>query len=174
MSKPSQSDWIREALDRFEAPLVRYALRIVGDLETARDVVQDTFLKLCREDRDSIEDHLSQWLFTVCRNRSFDVHKKERRMTTATDFDQQSQVEATDGPLDSAATQDTASHVLKVMGRLPDSQQEVIRLKFQNEMSYKEIADVTGLSVSNVGFLLHVGLKRLREMMNPENDVAMT
>ena len=174
MSKPSQSDWIREALDRYEAPLVRYALRIVGDLETARDVVQDTFLKLCREDRETLEDHLSQWLFTVCRNRAFDVQKKERRMTTATDFDQKSQVEESGGPLESVAAQDSASHVLKVMERLPDNQQEVIRLKFQNEMSYKEIADVTGLSVSNVGFLLHVGLKRLREMMNPENDVAVT
>lgn len=174
MSKPSQSDWIREALDRFEAPLVRYAQRIVGDLETARDVVQDTFLKLCREDRESVDGHLSQWLFTVCRNRAFDVRKKERRMTTATDLDQRSQAESDAGPMDSAATHDSASHVLKVIERLPNNQQEVIRLKFQNDLSYKEISDVTGLSVSNVGFLLHVGLKRLREMLNPENDVAVT
>ena len=40
--------------------------------------------------------------------------------------------------------------------------QEVVRLKFQNGMSYKEIADVTALSVSNVGFLLHTAINRLR------------
>ena len=51
---------------------------------------------------------------------------------------------------------------------LPDNQQEVIRLKFQNDLSYREISEITGLSVSNVGFLLHVGIKRLREIM--KND----
>ena len=48
---------------------------------------------------------------------------------------------------------------------LPPNQQEVIRLKFQHGLSYKEISAVTGLSVSNVGYLLHVAIKRLRELM---------
>ena len=83
----TQSEWVREALHQFEGPLVRYAQRITGDLEAARDVVQDTFLKLCREDPATVDGHLSQWLFTVTRNRALDVHRKERRMTTATDLD---------------------------------------------------------------------------------------
>jgi RNA polymerase sigma-70 factor (ECF subfamily) len=48
---------------------------------------------------------------------------------------------------------------------LPDNQQEVIRLKVQNGLSYREISEVTGLSVSNVGFLLHKGIKTIREKM---------
>ena len=48
------------------------------------------------------------------------------------------------------------------MRGLPNNQQEVVRLKFQNGMSYKEIAAVTELSVSNVGFLLHTALDTLR------------
>ncbi|MGH9424725.1 MAG: RNA polymerase sigma factor, partial [Terriglobia bacterium] len=54
---------------------------------------------------------------------------------------------------------------LKILGTLPASQQEVIRLKFQSELSYKEISQVTGLSVTNVGFLIHVGLKAIRQAM---------
>jgi RNA polymerase sigma-70 factor (ECF subfamily) len=46
---------------------------------------------------------------------------------------------------------------------LPKNQQEVIRLKFQHGLSYKEISTVTNLSVTNVGFLIHTGLKVLRE-----------
>ena len=46
------------------------------------------------------------------------------------------------------------------------NQREVIRLKFQNDLSYKEIAEVTGLSATNVGFLLHVALKKLRELLH--------
>jgi len=54
---------------------------------------------------------------------------------------------------------------LKILETLPASQQEVIRLKFQNELSYKEISQVTGLSVTNVGFLIHTGLKAIRQNM---------
>lgn len=163
----TQSEWVREALHQFEGPLVRYAQRITGDLEAARDVVQDTFLKLCREDPATVDGHLSQWLFTVTRNRALDVHRKERRMTTATDLDHRNST-AIAGPHDAAALGDSGAKVMRLLDRLPDNQQEVIRLKFQNDLSYREISEITGLSVSNVGFLLHVGIKRLREIM--KND----
>jgi RNA polymerase sigma factor (sigma-70 family) len=163
----TQSEWVREALHQFEGPLVRYAQRITGDLEAARDVVQDTFLRLCREEPASVDGHLSQWLFTVCRNRALDIHRKERRMTTATDLDQRTSTRMA-GPQDAAALGDSGSKVMRLLDRLPDNQQEVIRLKFQNDLSYREISEITELSVSNVGFLLHVGIKRLREIM--KND----
>jgi RNA polymerase sigma-70 factor (ECF subfamily) len=54
---------------------------------------------------------------------------------------------------------------MRYVERLPENQREVIRLKFQSDLSYKEIAEITNLSVSNVGFLLHTGIKRLRFMM---------
>jgi RNA polymerase sigma-70 factor (ECF subfamily) len=57
------------------------------------------------------------------------------------------------------------SRVLQILETLPPNQQEVIRLKFQNGLSYREISDVTHLSVSNVGFLLHTGLKTVRQKL---------
>jgi RNA polymerase sigma-70 factor (ECF subfamily) len=74
----SWGDWLRSALGRYERPLVRYAHRLTGDLETARDVVQDTFLTLCRQQPGSVDDHLGPWLFRVCRNRALDVMKARR------------------------------------------------------------------------------------------------
>ena len=68
---------------------------------------------------------------------------------------------------------DSADKVFRMLDQLPENQQEVVRLKFQNEMTYQEIADVTGLSVTNVGFLLHTALKRLRELLQSE-QVAST
>ena len=53
--------------------------------------------------------------------------------------------------------------MLKLIGRLPHNQQEVVRLKFQNGFSYQEISRITSLSVSNVGFILHTAIKRLRQ-----------
>ena len=55
---------------------------------------------------------------------------------------------------------------MHLLDRLPETQQEVIRLKFQHGLSYKEISASTGLSVTNVGFILHTGIKRLRKLMS--------
>ena len=71
-----------------------------------------------------------------------------------------------DDPAAAAEREETHSEVLRYLDRLPPNQKEVIRLKFQGEMSYKEISEVTSLSVSNVGFLIHTGLKRLRQLLS--------
>ncbi len=71
-----------------------------------------------------------------------------------------------DNPAEAAQREESHSEVMRFLDRLPPNQKEVIRLKFQGEMSYKEISEVTSLSVSNVGFLMHTGLKRLRQLLS--------
>ena len=158
---------------RFEGPLVRYAARITGDVERARDVVQETFLALHREcaNGDGISaanGHCPAWLFTVCRRRALDVRRKEQRMLTMTPSEAdiyQADTCLADEPVGQLEQRETAGQLLGLLAGLPDPQQEVVRLKFQNGLSYREISEVTGLSVSNVGYLLHVAIKRLRELM---------
>ena len=155
----SREAWIEAALARYEAPLIRYALRITADEDRACDCVQDTFLKLCRADRRTVEDHLAAWLFSVCRHRALDIMKKERRSMNLPDARVNGMAPPGAGESDVA---DTLDEVLAVVAGLPERQQEVIRLKFQDELSYKEISQITGLSMSNVGYLIHVGLKAVR------------
>jgi RNA polymerase sigma-70 factor (ECF subfamily) len=57
------------------------------------------------------------------------------------------------------------ANLVRQLARLPENQQEVVRLKFQEGMSYKQIGEITGLSVSNVGYLLHVAVNELRERL---------
>lgn len=156
--------WVRAAVERFEGPLTRYACRIVGEVEAARDVVQETFLKLCGQDRRAVEPHLAEWLFTVCRNRALDVMRKEGRVRRAADPEIHLHVIAgPDGdPAVGVERREEVDRILELLRSLPESQQEVIRLRFQDGFSYKEISRITGFSVSNVGYLLHVGLKSLR------------
>lgn len=68
-------------------------------------------------------------------------------------------------PAESAEVREQSGGILRHLASLPQGQQEVVRLKFQESMSYREISEVTGHSVSNVGFLLHTALKTLRERM---------
>src|SRR5437764_10945246 len=68
-------------LRRFERPLLQYATRILGDSDRARDVVQETFVKLQNEKREQLDSAPAKWLFTVCRNGALNICRKEKRMT---------------------------------------------------------------------------------------------
>ena len=103
---------------------------------------------------------MAEWLFTVARNLAVDVLRKEGRMKRLEDVDPGSQ--AANAP-DTVEQGEQASRALAALGRLPFPQQEALRLKFQEGLSYREIARVTGHSVGNVGFLIHAGLKTLRQ-----------
>ncbi len=164
--KNPDSSWVPSVLAEYEQALTRYAAHITGDIERAREVVQDTFLKLCGQKPDQIRDHLAQWLYTVCRNRALDVVRKEKRMTGISDV--QLDLQAHSAISSGMEKTEQLAEVLKVLDTLPSNQQEVLRLKFQGDLSYLEISHVTNLSVSNVGFLIHTGLKTIREKMQPQ------
>ncbi len=159
---PGHESWVRDAVARFEGPLTLYASRLLRDAEAARDVVQETFLKLCASEFASIDGHLAEWLFTVCRNRALDVLRKEHRMTQLRAEHVLRCLSPEPGPLDVAAHDDMSSRVLALLEALPVNQREVVRLKFQNGFSYQEISRISGHSVSNVGYLIHAGIKALR------------
>ncbi len=161
-SDPEHGTWVREAVARFEGPLALYATRLLGDGEKARDVVQDTFLRLCTHDRVSVGDHLAEWLFTVCRNRALDVLRKEHRMTRLSEEQVNRCLSPAPGPLEAAERHELGSRVMALLEALPPNQREVLRLKFQNGFSYQEISRISGHSVSNVGYLIHAGIKTLR------------
>ena len=174
-SEPSDSDWtteawIKSAIEQHEGPLLRYAQHFVHDLETARDVVQDTFLQLCRKPDEELRPRIAQWLFTVCRNRAIDVCRKERRMKLAPEDQLTDQLaENSDSELmqPGAAMEksEAAEGLLNQISQLPNRQQEVLRLKFNAGLSYKEIAEVTGLTSTNVGFILHTAISKLRQRL---------
>ena len=65
-------------------------------------------------------------------------------------------------PLEVAERQELGKRVLELLEGLPASQRDVLRLKFQNGFSYQEISRISGHSVSNVGYLIHAGIKTLR------------
>jgi RNA polymerase sigma-70 factor (ECF subfamily) len=167
----TDSEWVRAAVAQYEGPLIRYALRFSGDFETARDIVQDTFLKLCRADRPEVEAHLAQWLYTVARNRALDVCRKEGRMNHVhTEVAEM----ASDRVAPTAALErgEALGRVLAQLATLPPRQQEVIRLKFQEGLSYKEIAGITQLTANHVGVIIHEGIKTLRARLGATPRMA--
>ena len=169
-ASPTHRQRLQQAVDRYHRPLVSYARSWTGDLQRAQDAAQDTLLRLCQqppaEFEAYIEPRLAAWLFTVCRNRVIDLHRKERRMTaTDTHGIDQAQAAPTTDPAAEADAHDQQDHLLALVAALPTGQREVVRLRFDASLSYKEIAEVTGHSVSHVGVLLHEAIKQLRTEM---------
>jgi len=161
------STWLRAVLAKHERRLVAYAARIVGDVDLARDVAQETFLKLIREGGMELDGKLPQWLYTVCRRRAIDVKRKERRMQTSGEIEAVMAPRATDDPAAAFERQEQVSRAEALVAVLPDKQQEAVRLRFTHGLSYKQIADVMDTTVNNVGVLIHTGVKTLRARLAP-------
>jgi RNA polymerase sigma factor (sigma-70 family) len=159
---PDDSGFLERTIAAQQAPLLRYATRLLGDPDRARDVVQDTFVKLMAQPPESVNGHTVEWLFTVCRHRALDVLRKEGRMKRFEEGQMERVTAGEPRPGRTLEHAETQAAVLRLIDRLPPNQQEVVRLKFQNGFSYKEISRITALSVTNVGFLIHTAVARLR------------
>lgn len=158
--------FVQQAFERHQAPLLRYAARFfAGDSDRARDVVQDTFVRLMAQPPELVDGHVAEWLYTVCRHRALDVLRKEGRMKQFEEGQAERLSTAEPAPARRLERAEAQATVLRLIDRLPPNQQEVIRLKFQSGFSYKEISRITSLSVTNVGFLIHTAVSRLRREM---------
>ncbi|MEZ6120581.1 MAG: sigma-70 family RNA polymerase sigma factor [Pirellulaceae bacterium] len=161
-SASTNHQWVTQIVEQYQDRLVRYARRIVGDTQTAHDIVQDTFLKLCHEDQERIRPIVAAWLYRVCRNRALDVQRKERRMNHTGSPELDATTSAAALPEQNMSLREEAAKALSALAQLSENQQEVIRLRIEHGLNYQQIAEITNLSVTNVGYLLHVGLKTLR------------
>jgi RNA polymerase sigma factor (sigma-70 family) len=164
--KLPQDQWIQSAVLQYEAPLITYAARILGDPDRARDVVQETFLRLCGQEHREVGPHLLEWLYAVCRNRSLDVLRRQKTRQ-AGELGLTVKCKAAP-PAKLVEDRDLAARIISMLDELPENQRAVIVLKFQNGLSYKEISQQTGLSISNVGFLIHTAIKTLRRALEDQ------
>jgi RNA polymerase sigma-70 factor (ECF subfamily) len=163
---------MRSVLERHEGPLLAYALRLVrGDLERARDLVQDCFLRLLEADRAEIGARTTVWLFHVCRNRALDLQERNRPML-ALDAAEPPPDPRTATPVEHLAARDEQARLTALVEHLPSRERELVRLKFEHGLSYQEMSAVTGLTSGNVGFLLHKALRALRGRLPADETLS--
>ncbi len=162
-----------------EAPLIRYATRILKDHQAALDAVQETFIKLVRISqegrRDSLEN-IKSWLYKVTRNHCFDELKSgKRKFEVQTDLGtlpESIAADKIDAPDSAAEKEDAMMKIREIMNQLKPVEKEVIVLKLEHGKSYKEIADITKLTVGNVGFILHHALRKVKEGMARQESLT--
>ncbi|HYP77633.1 MAG TPA: sigma-70 family RNA polymerase sigma factor [Polyangiaceae bacterium] len=165
-----EPEWVLAALQKHEAALLRYAASLVGETR-AQDVVQDAFLRLCSQPAESVQGHLAAWLFTVCRNRAIELRRADRRLSCIEEKDDM--LESPDsGPSAKLERAENLSRVSAAMAALPSKQREVLRLKVEAGLSYKDIAEVMNLTVGNVGFILHTAIATVRDGLEEQDRAS--
>ncbi len=162
---------ITEIIKEREAPLLRYAGRLIRDSETARDVVQEVFIKYLRisQDRDRVKiDNIPAWLYRVTRNMCLD-HLKSKRVQLEIPIDENiADFAGGESPDSTLEKKDAMTLIRKKLMTLEPRDREVVLLKIEHGRSYKEIAEIMGISVTNVGFILHTAIKKLAKDLNAE------
>jgi RNA polymerase sigma-70 factor, ECF subfamily len=168
LSTPSRQEWLQQTFQRLERPLVAYAMSLLdGHVDRACDCVQDTFLSLCRQNQSDVEGHVDAWLFRTCRNRAIDHHRQEARMIAHSDSS--SLATASDPglePVQQLVQQDEHTRLRFQIAQLPTREQEILALRLNQGLSYKQIAEITQLSVSNVGVILHQAIMKLKSSLH--------
>ena len=156
---------IEELFAALESPLLGYALRYTGDPSQAEDVVQEAFMKLHAQFESVAKPR--PWLYRTVRNLALNRRRDAQKIVSLESPAENENSAGTD-TADPALLPDEQIIRLEGIGlvrislaALDERSRELIRLKFNDELSYKDIAARMGLTTSNVGFILHHALKTL-------------
>lgn len=173
MTSPDKPQQIAQALVQYEGPLLRYATGLCGHGDIARDAVQDAFIKLWKLDAEEQPQQLRPWLYTVVRNRVYEILRKDKRMYPTDPACLPQNHANLQHPSEEMKAAEEAHQLQRLVAGLPERERELIRLKYQDGLSYQEMSGVTGLSISHIGVILHKTLKALRHQAGRDDGLGV-
>jgi RNA polymerase sigma-70 factor, ECF subfamily len=148
---------------QYEYRLFRYLLCLTSSRETAEDLFQETWFRvLDRGDQYTGKTSFEGWLFTIARHLVIDLHR--RRKPDSLDALEEPPVDAASpSPLEEATRREVEGRMRESLGRLPALFREVLLLRFQEDLSLAEIAQVVDAPLPTVKSRLYRGLAVLRQ-----------
>lgn len=156
-----------------ETPLLMYAMKLVQQNAVAQDLVQEAFVRLHAEFEGVRQP--KPWLYRTVHNLASNHHRKHRKIVPLTKTDDDgSDIDWPDNaPTPDQALQriEAADHARRSLETLDERSRHLIRLKFEEKHSYRRISELTGISIGNVGYILHHALKTLAKDLK-EKGVA--
>ena len=166
---------IEELFGALESPLLSYALRLAGDSGAAEDIVQEAFMRLHAQFDEVREPR--RWLYRTVHNLALNHRRQAGKIVSLNLPGDDGSPPANDTadplplPDEQIARWESIGLVRLSLEGLDDRSRELIRLKFNEEMSYKEISARTGLNIGHVGYLLHHALKAVADELTKNGVV---
>ncbi len=162
----AEPDW-ESVVAEHEGPLLRYAARLLNDAAAAEDVVQEALVRLYRHWTPALpNDHrLRQWLYRTTHNAAVDhIRAESRRRHVHEEAAREHELFASSATAEMEAA-DRKRAVLDRLGELDPSEREVLILRLQEGLSYRDIARITGRRIGTVGCLIHTATRKLVERL---------
>jgi RNA polymerase sigma-70 factor (ECF subfamily) len=174
--KKGNEEAFEKLVNRHKAKIYTAILLIVKDRYTAEDLMQETFIKVVntiKSGRYNEEGKFLPWVMRIAHNLSIDHFRKNRRYPTVIMEDGSNVFNTLTFSEDSAESvqirKDTHSMLKQFIRELPGAQREVLIMRHYMDMSFKEIADNTGVSINTALGRMRYALINLRKMMDKHN-----
>jgi len=153
---------LRIIIDENQAALLRYAERLLHDDILAQDAVQVTFIKYVKNKAEKIKNPRA-WLFKILRNHCFNILRQQKKKAEVMlDETNIHTIRNSDSPDKKLIKEETSKIVRQSINALKPRHKDVVILKLEHDKTYKEIAKILDLTVTNVGFILHSAMNELK------------
>lgn len=169
-----------ELLFRYKDKLYSYIIMIVQNREQAEDIFQDTFTKVIvtiKEKRYNEKGRFIGFLFRIAHNLIIDIYRQEQNAQfispTEAGYDIFNDKELSDLPVeDKISDIQIKKDVRRLIRFLPSNQQEIVMLRFYKEMSFKDIAEMKGISINTALGRMRYAILNMRKMAE-EHQIAL-
>ncbi|MBP3639569.1 MAG: sigma-70 family RNA polymerase sigma factor [Muribaculaceae bacterium] len=170
-----------ELLARHQVRIYNYILMMVKSEDVANDIFQDTFVKVVttlKQGRYTDTGRFAAWLTRIARNLVIDFFRQEKSLgklsTDDSDIDILNRRELSDGTIeDEMIDLQIQDDVRSLLRRLPDNQRRVIVMRYYKNLSFKEIASATGVSINTALGRMRYAILNMRRMA-AEHNIELT
>ena len=168
-----------ELLARYQSKLFNYIYFIVRNQEVAEDLFQETFVKAIttiQQGRYTASGKFGAWLTRIAHNMIIDGFRQERNENTVSndesEIDLLNDADLCDDNIEmQMMNEQTLNDVRRLVDALPDNQREVVYMRFYQDLSFKEIADITGVSINTALGRMRYALLNMRRIAEEKHIV---
>ena len=169
-----------ELLSRYQDKLFNYIYFVVHNQELAEDIFQETFVKAIvtiQQGRHTADGKFSPWITRIAHNLVIDSFRQERNENTVSneegEIDLFNNAELCDDNIEMQMVNDqTLNDVRRLVDALPDNQREVVYMRYYQDLSFKEIADITGVSINTALGRMRYAILNMRRIAQ-EKDIVL-
>jgi RNA polymerase sigma-70 factor (ECF subfamily) len=168
-------------LNRYRKSIHSYIFYIVRNHDLTEDIFQETFLKVImtiKQGRYTDNGKFKAWITRIAHNLIIDNFRQERNENTISndevEIDLLNDMKLCDSNVEEHMIREQVySDIKKLVKHLPDNQREVLEMRYYRDMSFKEIADITGVSINTALGRMRYAILNIRRMAD-ENDIELS
>ena len=169
---------LKQLINRHQKKIFSYILMSVKNRELAEDIFQDTFIKVIntlKSDNYKEEGKFLQWVMRIANNLKIDYYRKVQRMPvfeSNSDFNIFDVLNGTDPSIEQKIiTEQIYSDVKNLVQYLPEEQREVLEMRIYDDVSFKDIAEITGVSINTALGRMRYVLINLRKLIKEKHVI---